>query len=538
MDTTTAVTGRRAERRATAQADIDYLAELGRLTATPGADRDEWIDQLAQTTAGLATAKTPVDKVLAEQPALWDNLFSTATLSALAAEFRPGGALEAGVLAKIWETLLGGGEPAAFLQRTLWTLPLGRKRIFLRAVDQHLSERYPMFEGLSDSWPAANGVGPVIREPWDRSSDFDLVNQGYIGYLNEGYTLREVELIVWLEAMRDNQCPEHFCELGKCRPGEDVIFGGCPVQVSITRMFELLGQGRFEQALELLEACNPLPNVTGRVCPQELQCQGACIHKLPMSIGQVEWFLPEWDKLAHPGAALDRLRGRPDPWAVAAKPPIAIVGSGPSGLINAYLLAREGFPVTVFEAFHELGGVLRYGIPEFRLPNQLIDDVVEKIKLLGGKFVTSFVVGKTATLQDLVEAGFWRIFVGTGAGLPRFLGVPGEHLLGVMSANEFLTRVNLMHANDDAHDTPLPEVNADKRVVVIGGGNTAMDAARTARRLGGQVTIVYRRTQAEMPARVEELEHALEEGIELAPLRSPIEFLAGDNGFVRGMTVG
>jgi glutamate synthase (NADPH/NADH) small chain len=222
---------------------------------------------------------------------------------------------------------------------------------------------------------------------------------------------------------------------------------------------------------------------------------------------------------------------------MAAKPPVAIVGSGPSGLINAYLLAAEGFPVTVFEAFHELGGVLRYGIPEFRLPNELIDDVVRKIRLLGGRFVTNFVVGKTASLQDLRDAGFWKIFVGTGAGLPMFMNIPGEHLLNVMSANEFLTRVNLMHANWEDQETPLPFVQG-KNILVIGGGNTAMDAARTSRRLGGNVTIVYRRTRAEMPARVEELEHALEEGIHLLPLRSPSEFLGDTNtGFVKAATL-
>ncbi len=215
------------------------------------------------------------------------------------------------------------------------------------------------------------------------------------------------------------------------------------------------------------------------------------------------------------------------PWAKAEKPPIAVVGSGPSGLINAYLLAAEGFPVTVFEAFHELGGVLRYGIPEFRLPNELIDDVVGKINLLGGRFVKNFVVGKTATLEDLKENGFWKIFVGTGAGLPTFMNVPGEHYLGIMSANEFLTRVNLMRALDEKYETPLPEIK-DKQVFVIGGGNTAMDAARTARRLGGNVTIVYRRTKAEMPARVEELHHALEEGINLKVLRGPIEFIGDE----------
>jgi len=184
---------------------------------------------------------------------------------------------------------------------------------------------------------------------------------------------------------------------------------------------------------------------------------------------------------------------------------------------------QEGFPVTVFEAFHELGGVLRYGIPEFRLPNELIDDVVEKIKRLGGKFVTNFVAGKTATLDDLKRAGFWKIFVGTGAGLPRFMNVPGEHLLGIMSANEFLTRVNLMQGHIDGFETPLPEIRG-KDVIVIGAGNTAMDASRTALRLGGNVTIVYRRTMDEMPVRREELHHALEEGIQVKVLRAPCEF--------------
>jgi glutamate synthase (NADPH/NADH) small chain len=222
------------------------------------------------------------------------------------------------------------------------------------------------------------------------------------------------------------------------------------------------------------------------------------------------------------------------PWAKADRPPIAVVGSGPSGLINAYLLSKEGFPVTVFEAFHELGGVLRYGIPEFRLPNELVDDVAEKIRRLGGQFVTNFVVGKTATLESLKRAGFWKIFIGTGAGLPKFLSVPGEHLLGIMSANEFLTRVNLMQGHREGSETPLPETKG-KQVIVIGGGNTAMDAARTAKRLGGHVSIVYRRTQAEMPARVEELHHALEEEIQLKVLRSPKAFLGDDKThFVTG----
>jgi glutamate synthase (NADPH/NADH) small chain len=471
---------------------------------------------------------------LAADPGAFRDLLIRDGLAAVAAEFAQGGSLGAEFTERLWGVLLAGGDAATALMRFLWQLPVGRQRIFLRAVDEHLSGRYPMFAGLSASWPAQAGMGPYIRRPEERSADFDLVNKGYLGYMDQGYSLREVELFVWLEALRDKQCSEKPCELGKLlqsKDGKDERVGGCPVQIHIPTMFKLIGEGKFDQALEMLEDCNPLPDVTGRVCPQELQCQGVCIHKHPMSIGQVEWFLPQWDKLAHPGRALARLQGRADPWVVADKPAVAIVGSGPSGLINAYLLARAGYPVTVFEAFHELGGVLRFGIPEFRLPNSLIDDVVEKIRALGGRFVTNFVVGKTATLQELRDRGFAHIFVGSGAGLPQFLNVPGEELLNVMSANEFLTRVNLMHGNLPGYETPLPDV-AGKTVLIIGGGNTAMDAARTARRLGGDVTIVYRRTQSEMPARVEELEHALEEGIHLMPLRSPVEFVGGERNFV------
>jgi len=452
-------------------------------------------------------------------------------MASVAAEFASN-ELDGEFVTRLWEVLLAGGDAASALQRFLWQLPVSKQRLWLRGVDTHLRERYPMFAGLSQSWPAQNGMGPYIRTPESRAHDFELVNTGYMGYMSLGYNLREVELFVWLEALRDKQCSEKPCEIGKLIAGREERKGGCPVQVHIPTMFELIGQGKFDEALAMLEDCNPLPNVTGRVCPQELQCQGVCIHKHPMEIGQIEWFLPEWDKAANPGKALQRIEGTPDPWILGEKPPIAIVGSGPSGLINAYLLARAGHPVTVFEAFHELGGVLRYGIPEFRLPNSLIDDVVEKIRALGGRFVTNFVVGKTATLQDLQNAGFARIFVGSGAGLPQFMNVPGEHLLNVMSANEFLTRVNLMRANLHEYKTPLPYVEG-RPVLVIGGGNTAMDAARTAQRLGGHVTIVYRRTKAEMPARVEELEHAEEEGIQLALLRSPIEFIGDETNFVK-----
>ncbi|SFC58053.1 sulfide/dihydroorotate dehydrogenase-like FAD/NAD-binding protein [Tropicimonas isoalkanivorans] len=469
-------------------------------------------------------------KHLAADPRSLRNVFVADGTQALAWEFQQDeiGAKFIGVL---WNLLLREDDMSTVLQRFLWDLPLKYKRKFIRALDHHLSGRYPMFKGLSEGWPAETYIPPYIRPPEDRSHDFELVNQGYLGYRSLGYSLREVDLIVWLEALRDKQCEDRPCELGalkqKIAEAEAKKVGGCPVKIHIPEMIDLLGKGKIKQALELIESCNPLPNVTGRVCPQEHQCQGVCKHtKRPIEIGQLEWYLPEHEKLADPDR-FARFKNIVSPWTRAEKPPIAVVGSGPSGLINAYMLASEGFPVTVFEAFHELGGVLRYGIPEFRLPNTLIDDVVTKIDLLGGKFVRNFVVGKTATLEDLKKAGFWKIFVGSGAGLPTFMNVPGEHLNGVMSANEFLTRVNLMRGRDPAYETPLPDVEG-KNVLVVGGGNTAMDAARTAKRLGAKVTIVYRRTEAEMPCRVEELHHALEEGVELAELKGPREFV-GDS---------
>ena len=468
---------------------------------------------------------------LEADPRGFRDVFIADGVASVAAQFAASQELDAEFVNRLWDILLAGGDSATTLMRFLWFLPVGKQRIWLRGVDAHLSQRYPMFTGLSQQWPAQNGMGPYIRTPEARGHDFELVNKGYMGYMDLGYSLREVELFVWLEALRDKQCAEKPCEIGKLLEDRAEREGGCPVQVHIPLMYELIGLGKFDEAMAMLEDVNPLPNVTGRVCPQETQCQGVCIHKHPMEIGQVEWFLPEWDKAAHPGEALRRLEGTPDPWIVASKPPVAIVGSGPSGLINAFILARAGHPVTVFEAFHELGGVLRFGIPEFRLPNELIDDVVEKIRALGGRFVTNFVIGKTATLQDLKDAGFARVFVGSGAGLPTFLNVEGEHLLNVMSANEFLTRVNLMHAESPDFETPMPYVDG-RTVLVIGGGNTAMDAARTARRLGGNVTIVYRRTRAEMPARVEELGHAEEEGIQLLLLRSPSSFTGDEKNFV------
>ena len=471
---------------------------------------------------------------LMQDPQAFRDLFMADGANAIVWEFKQD-ELGADFVKTLWAILLRDDDASKVLMRFVWNVPLRLKRKFVRALDLHLSDRYPMFKGLSENWPAENFIPPYIRSPEERSNDFELVNQGYLGYMNIGFTAREVDLFVWLEALRDKQCEEKPCEVGLHVPGKFEPKGGCPVKIHIPQVLELLGTGRFREAMELIENCNPLPNVTGRVCPQELQCQGVCAHtKQPIEIGQLEWFLPQREKVVNPEGIAARFAGFPDPWVKAEKPPVAVVGSGPAGLINAYLLAAEGYPVTIFEAFHALGGVLRYGIPEFRLPNELIDDVVGKIKLLGGKFVSNFVVGKTATLQDLKNAGFARVFVGTGAGLPRFMNVPGEHLLNVMSANEFLTRVNLMQGLREDYETPLPETQG-KEVIIIGGGNTAMDAARTARRLGGNVTIVYRRTKSEMPARVEELHHALEEGIALKVLRSPCEFVGDDKThFVTG----
>ena len=462
-------------------------------------------------------------KRLVNDPQFFAQTFITEGTNAIAWEFQQDELGEA-FTRTFWDLLLRNDAMSIMLMRFIWNIPLKFKRKFMRALDMHMSDRYPMFKGLSENWPADNNIPPYIRPPAERAHDFDLVNQGYIGYMGLGYSFREVEMLVWLEVLRDKQCDDRPCEVGhlpEVDGGENV--GGCPVKIHIPEMVHLIGEGKFRQAFELIKEANPLPNVTGRVCPQELQCQGVCtLNKRPIEIGQIEWYLPQSERLLDAEANYD-IKDLPNPWAKAEKPPIAVVGSGPAGLINAYLLSKEGYPVTVFEAFHQLGGVLRYGIPEFRLPNYLIDDVVKKIIAMGGKFVDNFIVGKTATLEELKRAGFWKIFVGTGAGLPRFMNVPGEHLNGIVSANEFLTRVNLMKANLDDYETPLPEVNG-REVIVIGGGNTAMDAARTAKRLGAHVSIVYRRTQEEMPARVEELHHALEEDIELKVLRAPREF--------------
>jgi glutamate synthase (NADPH/NADH) small chain len=494
-----------------------------------------YIEQARETVTELENSRSVelfqkqlglLQKRLVNDPQFFQQMFISEGTSAIAWEFQQDQLGEA-FTHTLWGLLLRNDEMSTLLLRFLWNIPLKFKRKFIRAIDRHLSGRYPMFEGLSEGWPGQNNIPPYIRPPHERADDFDLVNQGYLGYMGLGYSFREVELFVWLEVLRDKQCDDRPCELGLPRMDGGENEGGCPVKIHIPEMIHLMGEGKFKQAFQLIKEANPLPNVTGRVCPQEIQCQGVCTHnERPIEIGQLEWYLPESEKFLNQSANYE-IGDFVNPWAKADKPPIAVVGSGPAGMINAYLLSKEGYPVTVFEAFHELGGVLRYGIPEFRLPNVLIDDVVMKIRQMGGKFVTNFIVGKTATLESLKRAGFWKVFIGTGAGLPRFMNVPGEHMNGILSANEFLTRVNLMKAHEEGYETPLPETKG-KQVIVIGGGNTAMDAARTARRLGGKVTIIYRRTRDEMPARVEELHHALEEDIDLKVLRSPCEFIGND----------
>jgi glutamate synthase (NADPH/NADH) small chain len=507
---------------------VEDLARLRAVSTTLESTEKEF-EQLEHTEAFDVFQKqlALLKRRLLNDPKSLRQMFIADGMQAIVWEFKQD-ALGAQFTKALWNLLVRDDDMSTILQRFIWAMPLKFKRKFIQAIDAHLSDRYPMFKGLSKDWPSGNFIHPYVRPAEERKQDFELVTTGYIGYRALGYSMREVDLFVWLEVLRDKQCEDRPCEAG-CLDLKGRKKGGCPVVIHIPDMLNLMGQGRLKEALKLIQGCNPLPNVTGRVCPQELQCQGVCtMTGRPIEIGQLEWYLPERQRLLDQenGPDANGWAGYVTPWEHAEKPPIAVVGSGPAGLINAYLLSVEGYPVTVFEAFHDLGGVLRYGIPEFRLPNALIDDVVAKIDRLGGKFVKNFVVGKTATLQDLKDAGFYKIFVGTGAGLPRFMNIPGEHLNGVMSANEFLTRVNLMQARLDEFETPLPIVKG-KNVIVIGGGNTAMDAARTSKRLGANITIVYRRTRKEMPARVEELAHALEEGVELKVLRGPTEFVSG-----------
>ena len=310
------------------------------------------------------------------------------------------------------------------------------------------------------------------------------------------------------------------CKNAKC-------IQGCPVAINIPAFIKEVKEGNFEGAYKTIGLSSALPAICGRVCPQETQCEGKCIRGIkgePVSIGKLERFVADY-ALEHdikPVGAEEKNGHK-----------VAVIGSGPAGLTCAGDLAKMGYDVTVFEALHELGGVLVYGIPEFRLPKQkVVAKEIEKVKELGVKFETNVVIGKSTTIDMLIEEeGFEAVFIGSGAGLPKFMGIPGETANGVFSANEYLTRSNLMKAFDDSYDTPIV---AGKKVAVVGGGNVAMDAARTALRLGAEVHIVYRRSEEELPARVEEVHHAKEEGVIFDLLTNPTEIVTED-GWVKGM---
>ena len=304
---------------------------------------------------------------------------------------------------------------------------------------------------------------------------------------------------------------------------------GCPVNVPIPGFIEKVAEGDFEAAYEIITSENALPAICGRVCPQENQCEGKCVRGIkgqPVGIGRMERFVADYHmEHAEPVKADIKKNGKK----------VAVVGSGPSGITCAGELIKKGYDVTVFEALHKAGGVLSYGIPEFRLPKALVAREIKSVEDLGVDIETNVIVGRSVTIDELMEDGYEAVFVGSGAGLPRFLNIPGENLLGVYSANEFLTRVNLMKGYKFP-EAPTP-VKVGKRVAVVGAGNVAMDAARTALRLGAEVHIVYRRSEAELPARAEEVHHAKEEGIIFDLLTNPKEILVDENGHVNGMKV-
>ena len=319
------------------------------------------------------------------------------------------------------------------------------------------------------------------------------------------------------EAQRCLDCPKPTC------------MQGCPVGIHIPTFIKNIERGEFLEAARVLKETSALPAVCGRVCPQEKQCESQCIHlkmgKEAVAIGYLERFAADYERESGQISV-----PQVDP-ANGIK--VAVVGSGPAGLSFAGEMAKRGYDVTVFEALHEIGGVLKYGIPEFRLPNRIVDVEIDGLRRMGVHFLTNCIVGKTLSYDDLHDDGFRGIFVASGAGLPNFMGIPGENLVGVMSSNEYLTRVNLMDAANPESDTPVQQ---GKRVAVIGGGNTAMDSVRTAKRLGAErAMIIYRRSEEEMPARLEEVKHAKEEGVEFLTLHNPIEYLGDERGRVRQM---
>lgn len=342
------------------------------------------------------------------------------------------------------------------------------------------------------------------QDPNIRNKNFDEVCLGYT----------EAEAIK--EASRCLRCKNKPC------------VSGCPVGVKIPEFMKKVSEGDFATAFDIISLDNSLPAICGRVCPQEHQCEGKCIRGIKgesVAIGRLERFVADWNMQ---NGNKETLKPTPNGKKVA------VIGAGPSGLACAGDLAKKGYSVTIFEAFHTAGGVLQYGIPEFRLPKKIVNEEVKNLENLGVEILTDMVIGKVLSIDDIYEMGYEAVFIGTGAGLPQFMGIKGEDSVGVYSANEFLTRINLMKAYLDEYDTPVYKANS---VAVVGGGNVAMDAARSAKRLGAEhVYIVYRRSLDEMPARNEEIHHAVEEGIELLLLTNPTEVMAYDNGYVKGLS--
>ena len=317
-------------------------------------------------------------------------------------------------------------------------------------------------------------------------------------------------------------------EAGRCLGCKNAkCMEGCPVSINIPGFIGHLKNGEVKEAFDVISESSALPAICGRVCPQESQCEGKCIRGIkgePISIGKLERFTADWAK---------KNGIKPQPSEVKLDKKVAVIGSGPAGLTCAGDLAKLGYKVTIFEALHEAGGVLVYGIPEFRLPKEaVVKKEIENVKSLGVEIETNAIVGKSITIDGLFEEGYEAVFIGSGAGLPKFMGIPGEQANGVFSANEYLTRSNLMKAFDENSNTPIMH---GKKVAVVGGGNVAMDAARTALRLGAETHIVYRRSEEELPARAEEVHHAKEEGIIFDLLTNPIEILTNDDGWVSGI---
>nr|WP_315554511.1 bifunctional dihydroorotate dehydrogenase B NAD binding subunit/NADPH-dependent glutamate synthase [Segatella oris] len=400
-----------------------------------------------------------------------------------------------------------------------------------KAVEKEEMEHYQEHLCLPETEPSAQSASPIplpkhtllpqqeplkakdrVKIPRVRMPELDPAYRATtrLEEVNQGLTVE----MAMREAQRCLDCKHPSC------------VEGCPVNINIPGFIKQIEKGEFIEAARILKQTSALPAVCGRVCPQEKQCESRCIHHKmksePVAIGYLERFAADYERESGQTVLPEM--------AASNGIKVAVVGSGPSGLSFAGDMAKNGFDVYVFEALHEIGGVLKYGIPEFRLPNRIVEAEIDNLRKMGVHFQTDVIIGKTISIAELKAKGFQGIFVGSGAGLPNFMDIPGENALNIMSSNEYLTRVNLMDAANPHTDTPI---NLGKKVLVVGGGNTAMDSCRTAKRLGADVTLVYRRSEAEMPARIEEVKHAKEEGIQFLTLHNPKEYLTDDNGAVK-----